>query len=184
LTEGTVLRPFESYGGGTLRWAQPSRARRYFELVGPDGCYATLEWKGVFTYVAIARTVDGSYSLDRGGFLHPYVTIKKDPYDQEIGRMRMRLGGSCDLELADGRRVLFKRAGILNTKWSFHLEDGPKLCTFTKASGFLRRQADVTLEPDAARVRDLPILLILGWFQINLEWDMAMAASAGAASSR
>jgi len=181
MNEEVGLKTIEDIEGSALKWVQPSSGR-YYELAGSGGVYATLRWEGIFGSLATGRTRGDSYTFKRGGFLLPYVTVRKAPYDQDIGRMRMGFGGGGDLEMADGRRFAFTKTGFWSPEWSFHSENGNKICTYKMASTFLKRQADVLLELDPKRAPNIEMLLILGWYVIILQADEAAAAASGGAA--
>jgi hypothetical protein len=125
---------------------------------------------------------EGSYSFKRGGFLHPYVTVRRLSFEDDFGKMEMKLGHNGLLQLMDGQVFEFRRLGSWKPQWAFLDESGELLCTFTRKGKALKHNGDVKIEEKAKRKIHLPLLLLVGWYVIVL-FTEEEAVAAGAAAS-
>jgi hypothetical protein len=126
---------------------------------------------------------DGSYSFKRGGFLHPYVTIRCLNYEDDFGKMEMKFGYNGLLQLIDGQVFEFRKLGFWKSQWAFFDESGEQLCTFTRKAGVLKHNGHVELVEEAKRKIHLPLIILVGWYAIILFTEEETVAAGAAAGS-
>ena len=170
--------------GKSLKWTRLKPLIRYHELRSDGGLFATLKWKKMFGSLAVAECSEGRFTFKRGGFLRPFVTVRKENSSSDLAVMRFRSGSvilntvfglSGVLEFEAGRRYAFNRLSFWKSKWAFTDENGLPLVTFDrKMKG--KPTASVTINCDFRHIPYLHILLILGWYVIILDYEEAEAA--------
>jgi len=171
--------------GHKLMWTQLNALIRYHELRSDGGLYATLKWKKMFGSLAIGECSEGRFTLKRGGFLRPFVTVRRENSGNDLATMRFRsgsvilntvLGLSGALEFETGHRYAFNRLSFWKSKWAFTDENGLPLVTFDrKMKG--KPTANVTINCDFRHIPYIHILLLLGWYVIILDYEEAEAAT-------
>jgi hypothetical protein len=168
----------------SLQWVQPRSLNRYHELVADGELYGTLTWQKMFGSLALAVCAEGTYSFKKGGFLHPFVAIRRLSVEDDFGKMDMKLGQNGLLVLTDGQTFEFRRLGLWKSQWSFFDESGELLCTFTRKTKVLRQTGVISIEDKAVRKIHLPLLLLVGWYVIVLfTREEVVATGAGAGGS-
>lgn len=171
--------------GRNLKWTQLKPFTRYHELRSDGGLYATLKWKKMFGSLAVGECSEGRFTFKRGGFLRPFVTVRKESSSSDLAVMRFRSGSvilntvfglSGVLEFEAGRRYAFNRLSFWKSRWAFVDEDGIPLVTFDrKMKG--KPTANVAINVDFRQIPYLYILLVLGWYVIILDYEEAEAAT-------
>lgn len=165
----------------TLEWVQPKALSRYHELFAGAELYGTLTWKKPFGSLALGVCAEESFSFKRGGFLHPFVTIRRLSIEDDFGKMEMKLGHNGLLQMADGQVFEFRRLGLWKPQWSFFDESGELICSITKKAKVPRFSGSVKIGEKARRKIHLPLLLLVGWYVIVLftEEEIAILSTAG-----
>jgi len=171
--------------GKKVVWTRPKSLARYHELRSDGGLYATLKWKNTFGSLAVGECREGRFTLKRGGFLRPYVTVRREGYDSNLAVMRFSSGSvianaafgiTGTLEFVTGHRYAFNRLSFWNSKWAFSDENGVPLVTFNrKMKG--RPTAEVVINESYDDIEYIHILLIIGWYVIMLDYEEAEANS-------
>lgn len=149
--------------------------------------FATLTWLKVFGSLAEASTADGRFTLKRGGFLRPFVTIRDPVMDDDIAVLRIGLLRHATLEFSNGRRITLVSKRFFGFEWELVDENGQRLCRIQMRSAMMKRSGDVTIFEAVKKDRDLTIMLAIGWYAMVLMSeegaDVAAAAGAGAGAS-
>ena len=170
--------------GSSLKWSQPNAMVRYHELRSDGGLYATLKWKKMFGSLAVGEFREGKYTFKRGGFLRPFVTVRKGDTESNLAVLKFKsgsvivnatLGPSGVLEFSSGHRYEFNRLGLWNSKWTFTDENGTPLITFEKKIK-AKPIGLVTIHCNPKEIDYLNALLLLGWYVIILDYEEAEAA--------
>jgi len=175
------MRPIKDYRGKTLEWVHPKLLRRHYELRSANDLYATLTWQGAFGSLAIGDCAEGKFSLKRCGFLHPYVTVRKQPFDTDYGRLQLDMGYNGVLQFIDGRTFRFQKLSFWKMHWGFIDVSEKLLCTIRDTL----KGGEVTIDTAMRDSPHLSILMILGWYVMILRREEAAAAGAttGAAAA-
>jgi len=176
------LRSLREFNEGVLFWIQPVLNKRYFELVGEGRTYATLHWEHESKSLAIARFHNGVFTFKRAGFLMPHVTVRRSGEDGDFGRLRFSLGGSGLLELHEGRSYRLLCMSSSSQVWAFVDNRGSRLCTFVMTKGIAKRCAEVTIEAEGRRMKDIAVIVLVGWYFLRIKEEEELAAAAAAAS--
>jgi hypothetical protein len=161
----------------SLQWRQPSASHRVYELVSGDQVFASLRFVKALGTLAEVQANGATFSLKRVGFLHPKVTIRKTPFEQDIGTVEMSWRGTGTVTMSNGQRYVLKRASAWGGKWEVVDDANETLATTKMRRGFLRNEADVAVEEKGAKNGDLVLLLALGMYiSILIQQDSAAAA--------
>jgi len=168
---GPAMRDIKKLKGTSLRWLRFGLLRGSHELTGDDAeTYATLVWKGVLTERALASCAYGDFEFRWRGFIRRHVPIMDTASNQEIGRLKLGIRDSGVLELDNGRKYKFKSTSVWKSRWIFVDDLGGTVCSFGY-SGWLnlgRSGGEVLLGPAAVLDRDLIIMMMVGWYAMNV----------------
>lgn len=170
--------------GRVVKWSQPNALTRYHELRSDGGLYATLKWKKMFGSLAVGECREGSYSFKRGGFLHPFVTVRRGDSDVNLAVMRFRsgsvlvnmaLGPGGVLEFGTGERFEFNRLSFWKSRWAFTDESGNALVVVDRRIRG-KPTGRVYIRCDSRDVPYIGVLLMLSWYVVILDYEEAEAA--------
>jgi hypothetical protein len=162
-----MMKPIQDFKGNEMRWYTTGFARSNNELMGTDGeTYATLVWKGILMSKAVGSCAKGDYEFKWAGFLRRHVPIVEISSGNKIGELRLGLFDSGWLQMENGRRFQFKQLGW-KQRWSFFDDLGEKQCTLAFHS-WVSRGGDAIIAVNATLNPDLPILLLVGWYAMNM----------------
>jgi hypothetical protein len=171
------VRPISDVAGQELLWIQPAARKREHELRAGDDVVATLRFQR--GSLADAEADGRHWTFKREGFWQPRVTVRVPGSDTDIAVFRPRWTGGGQLELPDGRIIGFTSANFWQSQWVWQDKDRP-LLLFKGRHGIIKADGAVEIQPGAAALPDVPLLVLLGWYLILLHADDAAAASTGA----
>ncbi len=173
------LAPFSAVDVSALRWMRTAKEPPEFMLLAGDRPLAHLRWTRPGGSLAAAETSAASWSLKRGGFLTPHVTIRDASGRADVGRLEVHLRQGT-FDLVGGRSFRLRRAGLLVPAWQVTDASGALLAHIEPVREKARLEGgSVEVEPAGRTLPDLPLLLVVGWYFIVLAWfeDEALAAS-------
>lgn len=168
------MRPISEVANQELLWMQPAARKRDHELLAGDEVVATLRFQR--GSLADAEAAGGHWSFKRQGFWHPTVTVRTAGSDADIAVFHPRWVGGGTLEFADGRPLRLSSANFWQSEWVWQEKEQP-LIRFKGRHGLIKANGAVEIPPEAVRLPDLPLLVLLGWYLILLYADDAAAAS-------
>ena len=151
-----------------LRWLRTREHPTAFSLLSGDSTVATLEWAQRGGSLATARTSSTVWTLKRGGFLNPHITVRVR--EESAARLSVHLNYH-QIDVAGGRRYRFHRAGVLIPAWRVSLASGEELLHIEPArEGRHLTAGAVVVAPGAPDLPDLLLLTVLSWYFIVLAW--------------
>ncbi|HVP22578.1 MAG TPA: hypothetical protein VMS77_01545 [Conexivisphaerales archaeon] len=165
-----------------LKWVQPKKLQRVFHLLSGEEVVGTLEWKSSFGSLATGRAAGEEWTFKRGGFLSPYVSLRYFGTETDYARFSVSWGNGV-LKLPTGRTFLWTKKGVWSPEYSFLDADGSSLLTFRRFSGLFKMEATASVSEKARELRELPLLLLLGWYTVLLMAYESAAAGAAASSA-
>jgi hypothetical protein len=151
-----------------LSWRQPQASRRYFELVSEDRTLAALRFPKLTGTLAEAQADGTSYTFKRSGFLRPKVTIRKAPFDQDIGVVNMSRRGDGEVDMINGRRYVIRRPSVWSFRWQVFDESDGLMADVRSRSGLLRLEGKADITEKGALSADMLLLLVLEWYIMAL----------------
>src|SRR5262245_51120332 len=180
--EGRV-KDIRKFVGKEMSWVQPRAMKKDFELQSGDDTIATLRFRSPFGSFATAETADGAWTLKRVGFWNPHLTVRIADTETQVASFKNKTwtdGGT--LELANGR-FLRANSNFWNTKYEFKDANDEMLIRFVKVGGLLHLSSNVEIMPAGAKLDELPLLVVVGWYlTVTMHSDAAGAAAAAAAA--
>jgi hypothetical protein len=178
------MEAIREFAGKPLLWVQPKAMKQQFELCCGNEVLAVMRWQSSWRSSATAETAEGSWSFKRQGFRRQ-VQIESNWGDSMPPTLQRRWTGSATLIFPDGRlSYLWKRNGFWGIKRVWTTMDGVPLLSFKTRPGFLKTSGEVEIDPLAADLPELALLVSLGWYLLIMETrDAAVAARAAAGGS-
>jgi hypothetical protein len=167
--------PLRDIAGQEMQWVKPKWTRREFELRSGDAAVATLRWTGGSRAEGAYAGGDG-YHFQREGWLRQRILIHQtvgEHTDEPFATFASR-GGT--LSLQDGRAFRWGKPRRWTNERVWFDDAGAELVRFSPRRG----GAAVTLQPGAAALPELPLLLLLGQYLLVLAADDAAAATSAA----
>lgn len=163
--------------GRELKWVQPRAWKMEYELRAGNELIATLRFRSSFGSFATAESADGCWTFKRVGFWQTKATIRGCGSDTDIGVFKNNTwSGGGTLELHDGRKFL-ATTNLWKINLEFKSESGDTLVSF-KSGGFIHLSAAVEIQPDAAGMPELPLIVMLGWYlTVMMYMDTAATAA-------
>jgi len=160
--------PLSSVDRSTLRWLR-TRDRPYaFSLLSGDTPVAALEWGAHEGSLATARSASDEWTLKRGGFLNPHITVRAGA--APIARLSVHFNYH-QVDVGGGRRYRFHRAGVLVPAWQVSNPSGEELLHVEPArEGRHLTAGAVVVSPEGEGLPDLLLLTVLSWYFIVLAW--------------
>jgi hypothetical protein len=152
----------------SLSWKQSRATQRSFDLISGERVYVSLRFVKIMGTLAEVVLDGATYTFKRAGFLHPKITVRKAPFEQDIGVVEMSWKGTGTVEMSNGRRYLLEHSSAWNGCWKI-ISDANEVLAETKVKvAILRTEADVTVFEKGAGNADLLLLLALEWYIVAL----------------
>lgn len=160
-----------------LEWVKPRWTKLQFELRAGETMVATLAW--VRGSRAVGEWADGQYRFSREGWFRPRILVRgaateaMDAHEEPIATFAYR-GGT--LSFPDGRAFVWKKPKKLTTERVW-VDSAATVLVRVRPTAW-HPTAAVTIQPEAAALPELPLLVLLGQYLIVLASQDAAAASA------
>jgi len=177
-----ALSSFASVDHSTLRWLRSRESPVEFTLSAGDSSVARLRWSQPGGSLATAETDQGLWTLKRGGFLNPHITVRKSGAGENLARLTVHLSYHA-VELAQGTSYRFHRAGLLVPAWKITTDAGREVLHIEPVrEGRKLAGGAVISAPTALQLPELLLLSVIGWYFIVLAWfeDEALVPLEGA----
>ena len=162
----------------SLRWTRTGEPHSYQLLSGTDPV-AALHWDRAVETHAAAEAEGVRWTIKRGGFLVPTVTVQDAVSGKNLAILHVHLGSSL-LQAAGGATYRWGRTGFWIPAWEFQTPTGKELVDFEPVRQGTRLDGGLVEITAAAKAdANLLLLLVLGWYFIVQSWieDDAVAAS-------
>jgi hypothetical protein len=163
-----ALAPLSSVDRSALRWLRGQESPVTFSLLSGDSTAVTLEWGPKGGSLAVARSASEEWTLKRGGFLNPHITVRSG--ERTLARLSVHMNHH-QIDLPEGRSYRFHRAGILVPAWQVTSPTGKEVLHVEPVrEGRHLRAGAVLVAPDAMDLPELLLLVVLSWYFIVLAW--------------
>lgn len=184
MTQETLTPRFSELVGQGMIWAKPkpSWTKGGYDLRLGEQRLATLKLRSMWGTFATGETSEGSWTFKRVGFFQNRVTVRTLSSDAEIGVFvnDWKMGGT--LALPDGRQYR-GNTNFWMTKFAFTNETGEPVVSYRRIGG-VSLSAAVEIEPAGAALRELPWLVLLGWYvAVMMHQDAAMGGAVGSGAA-
>ena len=179
-----ILHRLKSVDYNQLMWKQTGFGVRAFELWSGVDLVGVLYWPKWLSDYAVAECGDGKWILDRVGFFRDRAIAMKTGTEEELVNVTFGCMGDCECTLSNGRRYQLFRTGFLSNNWTLSDENEDVVYKLREGTRWFKHDAEVDLQVGAIMLKELPLLIFLGWYlaYMNLQDAAAAAAAAGAAS--
>ena len=155
--------------GRELKWVQPHTLKMEYELHAEDEVAATLRFRSSFGSLATADSADGCWTFKRVGFWQTRVTIRACGAETDIATFKNNTwSGGGTLEFPDGR-MFRANTNFWQTKYEFKNEADETLFGYRNIGGMLHSSAGVDIQPGAARISEIPWMVMLGWYLVLMQ---------------
>lgn len=163
------LAPIASVDRSTLRWLRTGGTLPEYTLLAGETAVAVVRFAHRTGAAATAEIAEGTWSLDRRGFLGPHLTVRKEPNGSPVARLTNRLGHH-EIEVGGGGVYRVKRAGLLLPAWTVTDSAGRERLHVEAAAEHRRLQGGAVLATGELPARELLLLVVLSWYLIALLW--------------
>jgi hypothetical protein len=146
-----------------LRWVQPSALKMEYELLSAGRPIVTMRFHGLLSSYATAEYGGKQWTLERAGTSQGKIVVSICADRREVGIFESSTqdrGGT--LTFRDRPRIVLT-PGFRKGRGEFRTEGGEPLIRF-RSRGLLRTSADIDVMPAAAKLRELPGVLMLAWY--------------------
>jgi hypothetical protein len=148
-----------------LRWEQPRVFDRAWDLRHGDETVATLAFRSAFGSFAAAASADGSWTFKRVGFWQSRATVRAEGGADDLAVFEHNTwSGGGTLTLSGGRPIRVT-TNLWQSKIEFQLAEDHVLFRYL-TDGFLRQEAQLEVMPSLAGMREMPWLLMFGWYLV------------------
>ncbi|MDR2868558.1 MAG: hypothetical protein LBV46_03345 [Bacteroidales bacterium] len=160
------MKTIKNDGIVALQLMKPDFQKAAFELkMGTDvhSSVTLLHDDGTLARVAVGEI---SYTAKRCGFFRPYVTLRKEGYDnnEAVIFLNVKDGSRC---IIGGESYYFKLLNLWKNQWGWALDTNQVILRYKPCiSGTLR--ADVEVTKDSARIECIDMLAVLGVYFLGL----------------
>lgn len=162
------MAPFSSVDRSTFRWLRTRDHPTAFSLLSGETSVATLEWVEKGRSLATLHSASGEWSLKRGGFLNPHITVRSA--GASVAHLSVHFTQHL-IDLAGGGSYRFHRAGMLVPAWQVTTPAGKEVLHVEPVrEGRHLSAGAVLVAPDAVDAPDLLLLVALTWYFIVLAW--------------
>jgi hypothetical protein len=174
-----------------LFWEQPKASQRNFLLRSEKSVFAQLFFRSGFSTKAEATTGEEKWTFNRVGFFSTRVIIRQVDSDVDLATYQPRWTGTQgQVRLLTGEEFNWSVANFMNTRFTIRREGGNELINYVSSSrsrkftNIFKQEARVVIDPEAWQIKQLPILVLIGWYLVILNKDdsavVAATASFGA----
>ncbi len=164
------LVPLASVDRSTMRWQRTSETPLEFVLSSGESPVARLRWAHAGGSLASLDYADGSWTLKRGGFLNPHITVRRSAAGEVLARLTAHLSHHA-IELPGGPTFRFHRAGMLVPAWKVSRDDGTELLHIEPVREGRRLEGGAVIaSEEGAKFSGLLLLIALAWHFIVLAW--------------
>jgi len=153
-----------------------------FTLAAGETPIAELRWARHGGSLASAQMSNETWTLKRGGFLNPHVTVRRAGEESNLARITAHLS-SHRIEVRGGRVYRFHRSGFFVPAWTISTESGQEILHIEPVrQGRKLEGGAVVSTPEGTRIPDMLLLAVAGWYFIVLAWfeDEALVPLEGA----
>lgn len=163
------MKPF-SEAGSQLTWIRQSSDGRVYELRSGEDQVAVLRWEKPAGSLAQAETTEGKWTFKRIGFLQPRLSVRSAGSEQDLAWFEPGVGGGGAVHLASGH-IFRWSSNFWRAEWAWLNAAGKHGVKLHREFSAGEREGKVEIERGVLPERELPILVILGWYVIILQTE-------------
>jgi hypothetical protein len=151
-------------GSLTMNWIQSGLLNRKYTLLSGEDQVATLQWvRGKYPH-ALGQVDGRTWKFQSNRVLYPRVSIQSIDKDKLEAIFEASLKGQGHLIFTDGRKFHWDSTDFWNNVWEFSSAEGERLVKFVPEQGLFKIGARIVLEESALEYKELPLLIVTGWY--------------------
>jgi hypothetical protein len=165
-----VFAPIASVDRSALRWLRTAESPAEFKLSSGETTVAQLRWAHHGGSLASAASSAGAWTLKRGGFLNPHITVRRAGGGEDLARLSVHLS-SHRIEVLGGKTYRFHRAGMLVPAWKVSTMEGQEILHVEPVREGRKLVGGAVLpSPVGGELAELLLLSVISWYFIVLAW--------------
>jgi hypothetical protein len=186
-----AMKPLADAINSQLFWEQPKISQRNYILRSEEDTFGQLHFNSAFNTTAEATSGDEHWIIKQLGFLSDRISVQSKSSDVELANYLPDWTGTVgEIQFSTGEKYCWGATNFIGTKFTISIVDSPELITYQsgtrrrKFSDLFKQQAQIVIAPDAWQIKELPILVSLGWYLVIVRMEdaavIASTASLGA----
>ena len=170
-------RDISDHVGRPMGWREVSSLPRLHELRTMHGdVMGTLRWDEELGSSAVAECSRGTWIFRRRGLVKSRVIVREQGSESDVAVLRTNWKGGGTLQGSGGQKYHWSNASLWASSWVFSTDAGELLFEISTQQARERRDAEVRVEPCAASLQDLDLLVLLsGYLHALVSDDFALA---------
>ena len=166
--------------GRSMSWREVSSLPRLHELRLMDGeVIGTLRWDEALGSFAVAECSKGTWMFRRRGLVKARVIVREQGSESDVAVLRTNWKGGGTLQVSGERRYHWSNVSLWASSWAFSTDSGELLLGISTKQALVRLHAEVSVEPGAASLQDLDLLVLLsGYLHTLIADDFAAVLAA------
>jgi hypothetical protein len=162
----TKLIPFAD-AEAQLSWFHPVEEKREYVLRSTGGDVAVLRWEKESGTLARGESSSGQWTFKRVGFFQPQITARAHNSTEDFAKFEPGSAGGGVVHLSNGH-IFRWSSNVWRGEWSWVNAAGERGIRFRRDFAMDRREGTVEITPKALPDREVPLLVLLGWYLIIL----------------
>ncbi len=174
------MKPLRDALGSDIYWEQPKLSQRDFVLRSLDERFAQLTFTSSLDSTARASAADGSWIIKQMGLISDQVSVQVAGSEVELASYQPGCTGSSgEIQFLMGGKYRWNVIGLMGSKFNICKLDGLEIITYKsgarnrKFTSLFKQQAQVVIAPDAWQIKELPVLVLLGWYLVIMHYEQA-----------
>lgn len=174
---GSPVKSLREFPDRELKWTQPKRLKRYFELRCGDDRIGTLRWEKWFGSLATAEAAEGQWTFKREGFWGLRVTVRESGSAETIAMFELSLALDSTLMTGSllyrgGQRIRWAPSSIWHwhPRWMWVSVNGLEIAGFSSSDHRFKTEGRLRVSTHGAGLPELPLLGLLGWYLLTRQY--------------
>ncbi|MGD8760137.1 MAG: hypothetical protein PVJ07_07770, partial [Anaerolineales bacterium] len=160
------MKSIESVDPGKLKWKQTRFAVHEFKLRSGEDLVGEMYWTEWLSDRAVAECADGCWHMDRPDFFRHRVVVREQGTGKDIAIFEKNWFGEGRLIFADGHSYEWFRTKAFWNHWALATAEDEVVFEIRDATRWFKHQADVVLHSAAEVEKELPLLILIGWYLV------------------
>ncbi len=159
-----------------LTWVYPEAGHPAFVLRADGEEIGWLRFEKDSEVRSSAALEGRRWTFERTAARYPCVAIRAEPFETAIAQFTPCVTGGGLVAFTDGRRYCWTREHIWSTNWCFRCKENKSAVCVSQETGSLTAGGRVIVCPDAGRLAETPILVLLAWYLRVMEFEKLLDA--------
>lgn len=155
-----------------IKLIKPDVTKKYYHIASDNDIFATIDLIHGQGSLARLETPEGSYTIKRQGIFMPYISVRKENEETDLGELFLDLYGKSSIQL-DGVALSFKPLALWKNHWGWVNEKNKTVMKFMLTiSG--QERADLEFSKDFFYFQNMELLAALGgYLLLQLEDELS-----------